>query len=199
MSSRRPLVLMAVLLVLLLGYFARPLWPKLDPPAAAPSPPQAEPLLPGKNSISNLVVSQRESGEWQVSFDYYYRGEPGWIEADVDGLQGHDPMPHEVARLFKVERGSNHATLELPHPVVAGTTRQVVVVMRDPANSQPPLASARVDHLIEWPDYYEYQETTEFWKRSPEQNLERAVALIDAGGREAYALAKKILERLIQR
>jgi tetratricopeptide (TPR) repeat protein len=199
MTSRRPLVLMAVLLVLLFGYFSRPFWERFDSPTApaAAAAPVAEPLLPGDNSISNLVVTQRESGEWQVSFDYFHRGRAMWIESDVDGLQGHEPMPHAPARLHKLERGAGHATLDLAHPGPMTASRQVVVVMR---GTQPePLASARVDHLIQWPDFYEYQETTEFWKRSPEVNLERAVMLIDSGGADAYAMAKKILERLVQR
>ena len=82
MSSRRPLVLMAVLLLLLSAYFTRPLWQGVD---SQPMPP-TEPYLPGKNSVSNLVVTRNDAGDWQVSFDYYYTGERAWIAVELAGM-----------------------------------------------------------------------------------------------------------------
>ena len=96
MTSRRPLVLMAVLLVLVLGYVSRPYLPFLSGQPSAPAyvvtPP--EPPLPGENSISNLVVHQNDSGVWQVSFDYYYTGSPQYLGFGVHmPMDGNEPRP----------------------------------------------------------------------------------------------------------
>lgn len=197
MSSRRPLVLMAVLLLLLGMFVGRAVWQGANPQWTPPPPP--EPLLPGENSISNLVVKQRDDGEWQVSFDYYYRGESGWIEADIDGVQKQDVLPRAVGRLYELKRGSNHGTIVLMHPGMATVSRQVVVQMRAWNSAQPILADARVEQTIDWPDLYAYQQAQEFAKHSPQENLDRAVDLIDAGNRESLGQAKIMLERLVQR
>ena len=192
MSSRRPLILMAVLLILLFGYFAGPLWQKIDSQPTAP----VEPPLPGKNSVSNPVVSQSESGDWQVSFDYYFTGEQAWIVAQLAGVQGETPTDRPGPSLFELERGTHHATLRLFHPGVAMTTRHVVVEMRGLNGTQ---SKAQVDQLIEWPSLGEWVEAQSFGARSPEQNLDVAIALIDSEGADALVQAKHILERLIQR
>jgi hypothetical protein len=65
MSSRRPILLMAVLLLLLGWYMMRPGGAPFAPfPQLTAQP--AEPLLPGENSISNVVVRQTDAGEWEL-------------------------------------------------------------------------------------------------------------------------------------
>lgn len=198
MSSRRPLVLMAVLLILLVGYLARPLWQFASPQPASQRP-QAEPLLPGENSISNLVVSQSDAGEWEVSFDYYYTGQPAWIEADIDAADGRRLLPRVGARLYELKRGHNHATLALFHPGSQVRTRQVVVEMQRSLPPQSAITSARVDHVIEWPGLAEWQEAEEFSQRTLQENVDQAVTLIDYGVPGMNERAKKTLERVIER
>lgn len=189
MSSRRPQILMLVLLLLMFGYFARAFWENPESQRRV----SAEPLLPGKNSVSNVVVSQNEAGLWQVSFDYYYTGEPARIVAKLAGMQeGTTPPP---AELYNLERGAHHATLELRHPGVPMTTRQVVVSMR---GSSGPYSTAQVDQFIEWPSVDEWLHAKTFSILSPEQNLDRAIVLIDAGRADSLQEAKHILERMIQ-
>jgi tetratricopeptide (TPR) repeat protein len=190
MSSRRPQILMVVLLLLLFGYFARPLW---QPGYSQPMRP-AEPLLPGKNSLSNVMVSQNEAGLWQVNFDYYYTGEHARIVANLAGMQEGATPPG--AEFYNLQRGTHHATLELRHPGVTMTTRQVVVTMRGSGGTY---ATAQVDQLIDWPSHEEWMNAKLFDAQSPEQNLNRAIALIDAGRADSLREAKHTLERLIQR
>jgi tetratricopeptide (TPR) repeat protein len=190
MSSRRPLILMAVLLLLLFGYFAGPFRP--SPAAQLIRPP--EPLLSGKNSLSNVVVSQDKAGLWQVSFDYYYTGEHARIVAKVAGTQEGATLPD--AELYNLKRGTHRATLELRHPGFPTTTRQVVVSMR---GSSGTYSTVQVEQFIEWPTIDEWQHAQAFANLSPAENLNRAIALIDTGHRESIIQAKHILERLIQR
>jgi len=196
MSSRRPLMLMAVLLLLIGAYLWVPAWQALD---SQPKGRRAEPPLPGENSISNLSASRNDAGEWQVEFDYYYTGVSAWIRVHVDGVQTGYTASEGVARLYELTRGSNHAVLELSHPGAKTTTRQIIVEMRTPGGGESPLARAQIDQLIEWPTFGEWVEMQEFARQSPQENLDRAIALIDSEQAQAYEEAKHILERLIQR
>lgn len=194
MSSRRPLILMAVLLVLLIGYLTRPFWLPAGSGSASPQG-QAEPLLPGENSVSNLVVSRNPAGEWQASFDYYYTGERAWIEVGLPERQEAHAVAKWAKPLLYLKRGANHETVVLSHPGVAMTTRKVVVEMRGVGRTY---SSVQVDHVIEWPEVWEWIQERQFATRSPQVSLERAVELIDLGERHAFSEAKSILERLIQ-
>ena len=190
MSSRRPLVLMAVLLLLLSAYFTRPLWQGVD---SQPMPP-TEPYLPGKNSVSNLVVTRNDAGDWQVSFDYYYTGERAWIAVELAGMP-EGAMQRLGPGLYDLKRGAHRGTLEVTHPGTAMTTRKVAVEMHGPTGTY---STAQVDQLIEWPSFDEWVNVRQFAKQSPEENLNRAVTLIDTGRSDLTAQAKYILERLIQ-
>jgi tetratricopeptide (TPR) repeat protein len=166
------------------------------------------PPLPGKNSISNLVVRQNDSGVWQASFDYFYTGEP-FVQVVVRLSLGQDSppasneLPWERERLG-VKRGMNHGTLDIRHPgpEFVGITRRVVVEMEDwsrqvPGELRPVIASAQLDQIIDWPNWQTWQADREFASKSPQENLARAIALIDTGG--SFDEAKSILERLITR
>jgi tetratricopeptide (TPR) repeat protein len=195
MSSRRSLVLMAVLLLMLGLHLGRTYW---QTPGPQFTPPPPEPLLAGENSISNLVVKQRDDGQWQVSFDYFNRGQPAWIEADIDSVRDKDVFTRGVARMYELKRGSNHGSVTLYHPGIETSSRQVIVRMVGQDQTQSMLATARVDQLIDWPHLRDYQEVQAFAKHSPEENFERAVTLIDANDQDSLRQAKVILERLIQ-
>ena len=197
MSSRRPLVLMAVLLLVMGLYVGHTLRQLPGSPFTSPPPPP-QPLLAGENSITNVVVKQRDDGQWQVSFDYFNRGQLAWIEADIDTVRDKDIAVPGAARAYELKRGANHGTLTLYHPGIATSSRQVIVRMMAFDQTQPPLATVRVDQLIDWPHLRDYQEAQAFAKYSPAENLDRAVTLIDANDEESLRHAKVILERLIQ-
>ena len=69
MSSRRPAILMGILLALTLGYLAKPYYLRLT----APARPAIQPPLPGENSISGLKVKRNLKGAWVADFDYFHR------------------------------------------------------------------------------------------------------------------------------
>jgi tetratricopeptide (TPR) repeat protein len=201
MSARRPIILMAVFLVLLFGYIARPYWSSLAGPNGAPV--TVVRPLPGKNSISNVVVSQNDAGVWQASFDYFYTGEPQVVlSVEVPtGKPAGAPRSSTWGITNSIaQRGSNRVTVDLHHPGAKTQTRQVIVKMRDVSRPESqPVASAQVDQLIHWPSWADWSEQREFAKQSPEANLNSAIALIDSGEDEELAQAKVILERLIDR
>src|SRR5262245_2629791 len=75
MSSRRLLTLTAVLLVLIAAYQVRPTLMAFFTPEPVGAVTYVPPL-PGKNTVSNLVVRRNDTGVWQATFDYYFTGEP---------------------------------------------------------------------------------------------------------------------------
>ena len=79
MSSRRPVVLMGILLILLSVLAVQS--PQIrqafyvQPKQAIPPP------LPGKNAISGLEI-KHEKGVWRADFDYFFTGAPpNWAAA----------------------------------------------------------------------------------------------------------------------
>lgn len=204
MSSRRPAILMAVLLVLVLGYVYFPDW-RSPFPAHSVATYRPVPPLPGKNSISNIVVRQSDSGVWQASFDYFYTGEPfvqvvARLPLERDSPPALNPNPWERMQLAEVKRGANHGTIDLLHPGVefSGITPRVIVEMENwSTRDRPVIASAQVDQPIDWPTWETWQADMAFAKQSPQENLKRAIELIDGG--EHFDEATSILERLIAR
>jgi predicted Zn-dependent protease len=196
---------MAVLLILVYGWVYRPDWLSLSRGYPAPVVRPVLPL-PGKNSISNLVVRQSDSGVWQANFDYFYTGEP-IVRVVVRLPRGQDSPPESDdpwrrMQLTQVKRGANHGTVDLVHPGpdFSGITRRVIVEMEDwgtpgRADARPVVARAQLDEVIDWPNWQTWQADMEFARQSPQENLQRAIALIDAGSR--FDEAKSILERLI--
>jgi predicted Zn-dependent protease len=202
--TRRPAILMAALLVLIAGYIFRPDW--LSTPSTYPAPvaPQEAPLA-GTDSLSNLVVKQNSAGLWQADFDYFYTGEPRIVQLLIRLPGNPDEPSNENTQAWQptlvpvVKRGAHHATAVIAHPSNSfqGITRQVVVDMVDRARGATLVATTRTDQVIDWPDWMTWTMQREISQRSPQENLDRAIALIDSGNEYQIQAAKPILERLI--
>jgi tetratricopeptide (TPR) repeat protein len=205
MSSRRQTIstIVLVVLVLTLGYVSRPYLEGFQ--YAARSAP-VEPPLPGENSISNLVVRQDDAGQWQATLDYYYTGAPRFVafKLNLGPETADERRDYSTMNAVGIKRGANSMTIGISYPGSAKVTREVVAQMVDTTvarNKQgwTVLTSARVDQVIDWPDWQSYFEMAEFAQRSSQQNLNHATELIDAGREDSLAQAKSILERLIER
>jgi Tfp pilus assembly protein PilF len=200
MSSRRQAIATAVLLVLVLalGYLSRPLIEGLQSSAQIPA---VEAPLPGKNTIGNLVVSDDDAGHPQVTFDYFFTGEPATsgirVNLGPEGAAASGGL-FDSKRFAVLQRGTHSATLPVPYPGDAKTTRLVIAEMVDMRNDAV-VARAQVDRIIDWPPVPEYFQANEFAERSLQENLALATRQIDGGRGEDLAQAKLILERLIKR
>jgi len=200
MPSRRALVLLGTLLVLLLGYgYIAVRQPQLL--GGHPGAPNDAAPLAGPNSVSALEVKQNSEGAWIADFDYFYTGAPRFPgirikvlptpRAEVFGSVTNDTVVH------RVERGAHHASVELNHPLGEGTTRQVVVTMGSALPNGPVFASTQIDKVIDWPRFETYVADRQFAKTSPKQSFDTAVTLIDSEGEPQLIEAKRILEKLI--
>jgi tetratricopeptide (TPR) repeat protein len=197
-SPRRPVVLMGVFLVLLLGYLFQTQWYPLVDRYSAPRPPAP---LAGQNSVSKLEVEQNAMGSWTADFDYYYTGEPGGsvllIELLPHSAIGPTGVPQPSTFVSMAERGAHHRSMPIAYPGSEQTTRQVAVTLRDPQHSFAALATQQIDKIMDWPNWETWYRNEQMARSTPAENLQRAVALVDVGAQPQLGEAKIILEKLI--
>jgi Tfp pilus assembly protein PilF len=207
MSSKRPAVLMGILLVLVMGFVSRSLWE----PLLQPVPPRpAAPLASGNNTISGLQVRKEADGRWMATFTYEYSGTPPLAMLRIYTLRADvATMPAQSAAsavafaalrgaIVPAARGTHRADVEItrPNEPIPFTTTQVGVALHA-ANRI--LANQQVAQTIDWPEWNTWHEERAQMGKTPDENLRNAVGLIDLGNRAALADAKRILERLIAR
>jgi tetratricopeptide (TPR) repeat protein len=201
-SSRRPAILMGILLLLLMGYLV---YSHVDgqshvsgqsqiaaPPARSPTAP-----LAGQNSLSKLEVHQDKAGLWVAEFDYFYTGEPRMCGLKIELLPPESSISrHTPPLVLPPERGAHHFSVRIQHPGTQQTTQQVLVTLQDQQQGHA-IATQRVDQIIDWPSFTTWIQAQQLAGSTPEQNLERAAALIDANPGPQLDEPKYILEHLL--
>jgi Flp pilus assembly protein TadD len=195
MSSRRTVILMGVLLLLLAGYFSLRMIPTgMAPPLSQPS----VPLLAGKDAISGLQVRRTVSGAWTAEFDYFYTGSPVAAQLIVELT----PTPGSPGMLDTFPGnalpGSHRKSVRIQYPGTAGRTVGVTVFMRSLRNGATTVASQHLDKIVDWPDFQTWSVNQQIAARSPQDNLKQAQALIDSGGDYRIGVAKMTLEKLLE-
>ena len=206
-SSKRPAILMGILLLLLLAYlvdtrFKSLLRQNYVPPAAQLAP------LPGKTSVSNLKAHQDVMGSWMADFDYFYTGEPRYpvlyVELDPQATSANDKgkgsleFPQRSTFVPHLQLGTHHVSLAIAYPGSERTTRLVAVTLKDQLH-RTIVATQQIDQAIEWPTFATWAQLQQMSQNTPEQNLRRAVELIDSENETQLVEAKMILEKLISR
>jgi hypothetical protein len=73
---------MSALLLLLLCYFGQLLLEIQD--SARPMLPAEPAILPGRNSVTQLTITQDKPGVWTASFHYFYTGDPRSAALRID-------------------------------------------------------------------------------------------------------------------
>lgn len=200
MMSKRPTILMAILLALIgyFGYFevyqrhyAHLLFaPELKKP------------LPGENRISGISVARVPEGRWMLTFDYYYTGQPDRVtlqlEQQVSTGAGQPLKSFPVTFHAAVKRGQQHVTVELTRPYEEAyrLTQKMAVQFK---SAGAVVTSATADTAIEWPDFATMAIEKELASSTPEAIVARAVRLIDQGSRSSLREAKQVLERLVEK
>jgi Tfp pilus assembly protein PilF len=201
MTSKRPAILMAILLVFVLAYVSNPFWHGY---VFGPQGLTAEPPLPGQSSVSGLAVHREVDGRWVATHDYFYTGEPQWAYLSIN-LAGDTSTNVDLnsagiiprAYIAQAQRGSHHISFEVPRPSVTDSaiTRQVVVQLLRADGKE--ITSQAVAQIINWPDLQTWTLDRELASKKPDEVFKRAVTLIDVGGQSELDEAKRILERLI--
>jgi tetratricopeptide (TPR) repeat protein len=163
--------------------------------AAQPDAQQTgSPSLQAMNSISGLTVTQNKDGIWVADFDYSYSGDPQLplLLVELTDLASDARFVTSMARPVQ---GAHHVTVRIHHPGGENTTSTVTVTMRSSIVANTVFASEEIDKIIKWPSMTTYRVTQGLADKSPQENLKRATALIDAATQVEEA--KSILEGLI--
>lgn len=197
MSSKRPLILMAVLLALLSA-----LMYQYGPLAQMVQGEQRPKPLPGESRISGLGVTRLPNGHWQVEFDYYYTGVvPGSgtyrIEQSVAKEGAAQVTSSMVVTAWSARAGQNHVKAELPRPPdeTVRFTKEVTAMLFE----QYPkfIAMQKIPVTIEWPSFESMRLDELLASGTPEQVVAAQALQIDTERREALREAKNVLERLL--
>lgn len=203
MISKRPIILMGILLVMVFLYIFKSSW---EPYVYGDSSHTIAPPLSGKNTISGLAVQQGKNGQWIATFDYFYTGEPqaAYLSLKLPREINTDGKPTTTEPSFGgfisiLKRGKHHVSVEIQRPPMPDTlvTRQVVVQMR--LGTEQVIASQSIAQRIDWPDWQTWALDRELMGKTTDELYKRAVALIDNGSQHELDQAKRILERLIER
>jgi tetratricopeptide (TPR) repeat protein len=198
MSSRRTVILMGALLLLLAGYFSLRLFPP-ELVSFAVQPPVRP--LDGKDSISGLEVRQTPSGAWTADFNYFYTGDPPDARLVIELTPAADPQSNALplfdTSLRLPERGAHHLIATIQYPGIQGRTLQVTALMR--SRMKGTVTSQQLAEVIDWPDLDTYARDQRLAGRSPADNLKQVQALIDTGDDPQIAEAKLMLEQLLER
>lgn len=204
MVSRRPVILMGILLVLVLAYVARPLWGH----AIGLSPmPNAESPLPGPAAVSSLTVRRDADGRWLASIEYFHTGAPAHAILRVGALSAGSgaPQPGAGGLLQQIKpavRGRQKVEVEVLRPshpktpTTAFPTSHVVAML---VAGDTVLAQQVLPQAIEWPDQTTWYHDRSVVGRPTQDLLAEAIRWIDEGGHYELGRAKHTLERLVVR
>lgn len=197
MASKRTMILMGVLLVLVLVYTTRPI---LDMYLQQLEVANATKPLEGNNSLSNVAITQDKDGKWIVSLDYFYNGErnPAFLQFH---LMSDTNTVIELLHMHGtvLQRGNHHLKVELIRPnttVDSIVTRQINVKMRVGGID---VKNHFITQTIVWPDLQTWIFERSLIGKSEEELLKIAVVAIDTGAASQLDDATRILERLIAR
>ncbi|HSH89433.1 MAG TPA: hypothetical protein VK996_05585 [Ramlibacter sp.] len=197
MASRRTIILMGILLASLGGYLAIPFVqssPLYQGPGASVKP------LPGQNSISNLKLEKRPDLYWTLSFDYFSTGDPQLLLLRLRQVDSRDGSAQAAvttdATLGTAQRGAHRyqTVIVRPRDESLRFTTEFVAQMYTPADTKV-LVSEKASPRIEWPSHAFIDFEHQVFGKTPEQLVDRAIALIDAGD---LSRANQILDRVIE-
>lgn len=201
MSSRRTVIMMGVLLLLIAGYFEMPLL-RLGMLPFAGVDQRGVRAFDRKDSISHLQLEQTASGAWKADFDYFYAGGPPDARLVIEltpaaGAQV-PPLAYLDTYLRTPERGAHHLSADIHYPNMQGTTVRVTALMRSQMYGTVNAASQQVHVVIDWPDFMTYARNQRLATRSPADNLKQAQGLIDTDEDGNIHEARLMLDEMLE-
>jgi tetratricopeptide (TPR) repeat protein len=205
MSTKRPAVLMAILLLVIAGWLA---WPVLqeriaEKPADAPRPPAAP--LPAANALSALTVTREADGRWLAHVEYAYTGNGGpyaklvvfhMVHTSAIGATG--PTEWFIASSF-LKPGTHRISIPVTNPSTAEAyVTEKIGARLDLAPAAP--ITVLVEQRIQWPDPVGAEVEKALAAGKPEEVVQKAVGQIDkAVHTQDLKEPRKLLEALVAR
>lgn len=172
-------------------------------PASASVRPN-EPPLPGTSSISNVEVKKDDQGNWVVSFEYFFTGEPDdtWVRVSqlAAGSRSVNEDGTTAVSYDRARRGTHQRSVTLRHPSDAtAVTSQIQVGMGVGmmATAAPIKVTKNVNIVWTHPVVTEVEAAIKAGQ--PQKIVDKAVELIDKGNRSTLEAARFMLQALIER
>lgn len=191
--SKRPLVLMTLLLALLGAYLAADRW---SPDVEAWWELRKNPPLPGENKLANVQVTQKDDYTWNVSFDYYYTGKP--LKAKLEFVVLERTVAEQKTavrrplRQIVPERGQHTVKFEYQHPTGGMRPAWADSFSVELGAGSTPAVQVALAQKIDWLDRNAIA-------MRPENVVQRATSLIDNPFPENLQQAKEQLDALVLR
>lgn len=199
MSSKRPVVLMVILLVLVAVSLGLPLVQQQLELAAAR---RAQEPLPGTNALTHFKVERTPEGRWFARGEYFYTGEPKHVNVQVMQSTGPvgGPAHDSGAGGVVAQRGSHHFSVELRNSNLheMRVTQRVWARMFVPP-AGPALATASHHLTIQWPDWVTAKVDAALSAGQPQQVVDEAVTMIDTNHTYELQRARSLLQKLVEK
>ncbi|ROZ74327.1 tetratricopeptide repeat protein [Ramlibacter sp. WS9] len=202
MSSKRPAILMAILLLLIGAYFT---WPTIQnhyyrPTFAHPAAEVPTGPLPKTNGISNLALKQEADGRWMVSFDHAYTGEPKYASVRIFQVitSPTNPKPIDLVVYTQAAKPGTHhhsAVLRNPNPREMYATEKVFAELF--THQQQQIAKVTLNQRIQWPDPVKTEVAQALAAGKVDDVLQKAVSMIDSNEDHELQQARKLLQTLV--
>jgi cytochrome c-type biogenesis protein CcmH/NrfG len=204
MSNKRPVVLLAVLLVLTGGYVGKLYLDNASASGEART-------LAGKNTITGLKVTRDANGFWFADMDYFFNGKTSATVCRWKFIAAAEPSGSELASLTKpvsdsetwwcaqpLQIGQHHLHFQIHRPVdgTSLTTRGIAVILMDRTRDAP---VAHVAQQIDWPDAETEVLQRQLAEHTSGQSIAEAAREIDSGSDTAMSHAKAVLEAVTAR
>lgn len=205
-SSKRTVVLMSVLLVVLAGVFAWPHAERLYFKQAAPAfaPPPTAPAPVGENKLTGLTVTQDPGGKWIANVDYEYSGQPRGVMVHVSQLVlgvGPDGRSNMVESAQAARVGKHRISVEIRnlYPDFKLVTEKVSVEFVEITHGVKQLAILEVHQRIQWPDPLVTEVERAIATGKIQAVVDRAVGLIDSEDSVKLGKARVLLELIVEK
>lgn len=193
MGSKRPIILMAILLVLVAGYVTQPYWSYLTRKTEVAAP------LPGRNEVVKLALRQDANGQWVALFSYFYTGLPEYAYVSVQlvrNVAGQDALLGGKIGFRLAERGLHQVEVPLVRPYT-DSPLSTSAVQAQLAIGGKTILTKQVAQQIDWPDYSVWIRDKQLAEKSATQLLNQATSLIDRGGSDGLKEAQFLLEQAL--
>lgn len=201
MTSKRPAILMAILLFVLAFYIGRPFVESLaDPVTPAIGVGKSAEPLPAVNELSNLQVTRLPDGRFMASVEYAYTGEPknAMLRLFEVVTYGERSFTEWAIGGQSVRPGRHRFATEVFNPNVYEqfTTHKVLAKLE--VLPGPAFKTASVDFRHQWPDPLKVEIEQAMASGKEDAIVDKAVAMIDTNQKEELEKARKLLQKLVE-
>lgn len=170
-------------------------------------PGAGEPVLPGRTTVSSVQVAQVK-GQWQVTVQYFYTGEPFpamlLVHESIRSSEAPGDLKEQHVATIVLRRGANTVTHKLLNPNTPGvfyTAERFVARLYHAETGAlfPEVQGAEIAQVIRWPEQRVGRVEAAIANGREQDIVREAMALIDTENRSEIQSARTLLQILVER